>query len=218
MKKSDAVQAIRQHVVDGVPLSDKHKEIYERLTAAFTLLCQYRRKSIAVQQLVKQFDISQSQAYKAVSNAEVIFGNVRKYHKESLRYMVIEALFEDIEEFDKRAKTVLPLDTSNPGVMELRHWEIAKTLKQKALATIGKVGGLDRDDIEIPDFSQLQTPDIQINLHVDTLNLLDKLPDGGLVDLGKLRELASGGNNALFNDTVEEKVEITIVDDEKETG
>lgn len=193
MSKVDAFVAIQSHIVDDTPLTETHQKIYERWSAAFTLLCKYKIKSIAVQQLMEQYELSQAQAYRDVSDAERAFGNTRKYHKEALRYMIIEAAFKDIEEFDERARLLPKGET--PGVMELRHWEIAKKLKQEALKTIIKAGGLDKDDIEVPDFSKLQTPDIQISLNSEAVGLLQELLSGGVVDLENVRELLGGQKN-----------------------
>lgn len=211
MKKSDAYMAIRSHIVDGTPLPSHHERIFERWKRAFSLLCKYNLKGIAVEYLMAEFEISQAQAYRDVGAAEEIWGNVRKYAKDFLRTFLIESAIEDMNAYKKIAmKIIQKPEGEEPSSADWKIYSLNMTLREEARKSAIKAGGVDKDDIETPDFSQIQMPEIVINLQQEQMDMLRRILESGAVDLSKLVAVKKELDNGQFEEA--------IMDDKKEAG
>ena len=129
---------IKRHYLSQAPLSPSDEKVRNRWAAAFTILLETKGSDRdCVLKLVKQFKISESQAYVDVVNAKNLFGDVRKADKEALRYIVTQWAIE----LFKMAQTG----------KDFRGME-------KALERITKANNLDKEDQDLPDPSKVQPP------------------------------------------------------------
>jgi hypothetical protein len=123
---------------DEVILSPKEEDIRKRWSAAFTMMLNDISTDREVADyLMATFPISQAQAYRDISNARLLFGDVHKANKEATRYMVYQWAIEMF----KMAKQ----ESDFKGM-------------DRALLRITRVYNLDVEDIDIPDPSKIQPP------------------------------------------------------------
>ena len=99
--------------------------------------------------MVKQFGISEGQAYKDIRNCRRLFGDVRTYTKEAMRYHVTQWAIELL----KMAKLK----------KDLRGME-------KALERITKAYNLDKEDLSLPDPSKFQPPVQLLTINYNFIN------------------------------------------------
>jgi hypothetical protein len=117
--------------------------------------------------MVKQFGISEGQAYKDIRNCRRLFGDVRTYTKEAMRYHVTQWAIELL----KMAKLK----------KDLRGME-------KALERITKAYNLDKEDLSLPDPAKFQPPIQLLTINYNFINS----PSFQMIDLKaqeKLMEL-----------------------------
>ena len=129
---------IKRHYLSGAELSKSDERVRVRWSAAFAIHLDSRQTDRhCVLILVKQFGISESQAYVDVVNSRNLFGDVRKADKEALRYMI----------------TQWAIDL-------FRMAELKKDFRgmEKALERITKANNLDKEDQDFPDPSKIQPP------------------------------------------------------------
>ena len=117
--------------------------------------------------MVKQFGISEGQAYKDIRNCRRLFGDVRTYTKEAMRYHVTQWAIELL----KLAKMK----------KDLRGME-------KALERITKAYNLDKEDLDLPDPSRFQPPVQLLTINYNFLNteyfkLIDAKAQAALLNL-----------------------------------
>lgn len=152
---------------ENIELTDKEKSIKERWTAAFSLLCNYHSPQQAVNVLVKEFQISEAQAYRDVKNSMELFGNVTESDKQAYRHILFEF-----------AMKVFQLAATAKNLPEMN----------KAIATMVKIKGLDREDPDIPDFSMIQNNQFNITLEDNQLKQLNKILGSGTINIDDLYE------------------------------
>ena len=99
--------------------------------------------------MVKQFGISEGQAYKDIRNCRRLFGDVRTYTKEAMRYHVSQWAIE-LFKIAKLKK-------------DLRGME-------KALERITKAYNLDKEDLSLPDPSRFQPPVQLLTINYNFIN------------------------------------------------
>jgi len=99
--------------------------------------------------LMKQFGISDGQAYRDIRNCRRLFGDVRTYTKEAMRYHVTQWAIELL----KLAKVK----------KDLRGME-------KALERITKAYNLDKEDLDLPDPSRFQPPVQLLTINYNFIN------------------------------------------------
>jgi hypothetical protein len=99
--------------------------------------------------LVKQFGISEGQGYKDIRNARRLFGDVRSYTKEAMRYHVAQWAIELLK-LSKMKK-------------DLRGME-------KALERITKAYNLDKEDQDLPDPARFQPPVQLLTINYNFIN------------------------------------------------
>lgn len=133
--KFTAADAIRDHVLNGRELTEKQEELYIRYRSAFTLLCNYHSIQQAVPLLVKQFNISETTAYRDISSSIRLFGNILRSDKEGHRYIVYEYAIKTYQ-----------LAAKNGDY---------KAMAQSVNNMI-KLLGLDKENLDLPDFTKLK--------------------------------------------------------------
>ena len=91
LEEDTAMERIRKHYVSGYELSAHDEEVKCRWQAAFTF---YLGKVGSDKQisamLMKTFNISETQAYRDIVNARMLFGDLREATKKGLRYVVTQ--------------------------------------------------------------------------------------------------------------------------------
>lgn len=150
---------------DRVKLTEKEEVIRERWSACFTLLCQYHSPQQAVGVIQQKFGISEAQAYRDVKNAIELFGDVTSSDKQAYRHILFEF-----------AMKIFQLAATKSDLSEMN----------KALNTMVKIRGLEREDPNMPDFSLLQNNTYNINLEKSQLTALQNILKSGVVDVNNL--------------------------------
>ena len=131
-------QRIRRFYLSDAELSPTDDKVRIRWSAAFSILLDLKGSDRdCANAMIKQFKISESQAYVDIANAKRLFGDVRKSEKEALRYMVTQWAIE--------------LYRMAQSKKDFRGME-------KALERITKANNLDKEDQDIPDPSKVQPP------------------------------------------------------------
>lgn len=177
------LERIQSHVEGRGVLSEADNRIYQRLLMAFGLIRQRDTKASVVRHLTKLHDsdghqLSESQAWRDVRMAERLFGNYRKYEKEVLRILVIEEALKD----SKHAQEVA---TACYRRRDYKAWEAAMKIKNKAEERLINAGGLNKEDMIVPDFDRIQPPNIEISLPEEQIEILRKMAAHGAVNFTK---------------------------------
>lgn len=130
-KKSELtrVEVIASHYTQGRHLTDAEEQYRLQLEHANQLALEgYPRRQVA-EMLQEHFGIMRTAAYRAIGEAEELFGSVNKASKEGLRYL----LTEQLKEIAQAAK--------EKGDLEMR---------MLALGQIAKINKLDVEDKPAP--------------------------------------------------------------------
>ena len=181
-QKDDLFDRIQRYYLNEGKLSAEEKKISERLELAYALLSHHKVKKVAISkylavQKAKGEEISSVTAYRDFSMAEEVFVPLQKYTKEFLRLVIIESAQNDI----RRLESKLVKCTDNKMYISLM------AQKDRCRETIIKAGGLMLNDANIPDFSKVQMPDIQVNVSTSVIRLLTKMTKNGIIDTSELR-------------------------------
>lgn len=160
--KQVALNAIRDHYLNGTELATKHEEIRIRWVAAFAMLCNFHSIQQAVPLLASKFDISDATVYRDISSAVKLFGDVLKASKDGYRWIVYEYC---VKTFQLAAKH------GDHKAMNMANSNMIKVL------------GLDRDDPDTPDFTKLEPSMIVTVLSDGMEKQLKQLLQGGAVNL-----------------------------------
>ena len=99
--------------------------------------------------LVKQFGISEGQAYRDIRNSRRLFGDVRTYTKEAMRYHVTQWAIE---------------------LFKLARLKKDFRGMEKALERITKAYNLDKEDLDLPDPARFQPPVQLLTINYNFIN------------------------------------------------
>jgi hypothetical protein len=105
-------------------------------------------KERTVELLKRLYKRSTAQAYRDISNAEILFGDVRKNHKEAIRYIVTEWAKE------------MFIDAKEKKDMD----GMARALRE-----INRANLLYKEDIDLPDPDKIQPPIQVLQINIDFL-------------------------------------------------
>lgn len=147
---------------ETVALTDKEEEIRQRWSACFSLLTQYHSIQQAVQVMQSQFQISEAQAYRDARAAMELFGDVTKSDKEAYRHILFEY-----------AMKIFQLAASKNDMTEMN----------KALNSMIKIKGLDKEESDIPDFANMIPHTYEIVLPKEQMKLLQDMSKTGLINI-----------------------------------
>lgn len=160
----------------GVSLSENEEELKKRYEAAFTMLIDNGSIMETVMKLEQLYDVSKSTAYRYVNNSELIFGNVKKFHKDAWKYIQIErkrryielALqnndLELVEKFERQIDNLIGFEKDdlmfNPKKLEAMNIEITMDpATQKAFKAIISKGVVDFNRFEAEDIPHEEVKD-----------------------------------------------------------
>ena len=146
------------------PLSDKLEEIRRRWLAISNFSSKSYGKIEIANMLVRDYGISQAQAYNDIRNAENIFGTFTATESKAFKAIWIELT----KDYLKRCRQ------KNDRVNEA-----------KALALLAQYGDLDKDELEFNP-EKLENKELQLVIPKDQLELLKTLVSKGVVDFNNL--------------------------------
>lgn len=149
----------------SIQLTKKEEEIRNRWASCFSLLCQYHSPQQAVNVMVKTYAISEAQAYRDVKNALELFGDVTSSNKEAYRHILFEF-----------AMKIFQLAATKTDLPEMN----------RALITMVKIRGLDKEDPNLPDFSAFQNNTYNILIQDSQREVLERLTSQGLINIDEI--------------------------------
>lgn len=181
-QKEELFDRIERYYKGEGNLKPSEQKICERWELAFSLLQKHRSKKIAISKYLKILafqgtEISKNTAYADFQKAEAIFTPIHKVSKDLQRIVLIESIEKDITNLKQRQQKK---DCSER--MFLAYQDQINKLYDLRI----KAGGLLKDDPNLPDFSKIQMPDIQINVSPKIEMLLRQLTATGVVDTTEL--------------------------------
>lgn len=154
---------------DKVALTDKEEEVRTRWDTAFSLLCSGKSPVQVTKVLRKKYNISSAQGYRDVKDCMEVFGDVHKSSKQGYRHILYEYSMQ-----------IFQLAARKGDLREMN----------KAVANMAMAKGLNTEDANAPDFSQLvQNNQIVINLPEETQQRIIEMTQGGVVDVTKILKL-----------------------------
>lgn len=177
---------IYQHLFDDKDdsrLSARDYRVKERMQAAFIKKISHptiQDKNLA-KMLMDQFGISLPQAYNDIAAVERIFGDVRKSNKEYIRMIVTENMKQVVDVELKRLRDSMSFDKDGNLI---KAGEYSQKDLISALATMAKVNNVDKEDVNTPNWSEIQPPIIEPTDDITVLDLED-IPDE---NVNKIRE------------------------------
>lgn len=145
-------------------LTPKQEEIRQRLVAAHGLLCRFHSPARATKKHAKRWNLSDVQAWRDVRDAISLFGDVQKAEKEGIRYIVFEYAVETFRQAKK-----------NKDYKAM----------SRAVDTMSKVMGLDKESPDLPDFEKLKPSIIVVGLPENQVQRLDTILSAGAVNFSK---------------------------------
>lgn len=147
------------------PLTEKQKEVKDRWLAAFTLRQNFHSREQAINVLMDKYGISRAQAYRDLSNAERLFGNINKADKAG----TLAILTEYAHKF---------------YLMAIK----SKDLKAigKSLELLGKFAQVDKDDLLTFNPEKLEDKPIKITVPKETISAIANELKKGTLDFNKL--------------------------------
>jgi hypothetical protein len=186
IKKNSVYERIHKHLFDTkdkTKLSEFEYGVKQRVQAAFIKKLEnptIRDKDI-VQYLMKEFGISMSVAYTDINAAEVIHGNVRKANKDYVRMVVTENLKYIIE----TEKDRIAADPEN---------KYPTKDYITAISILSKAHNLDKEAPDLPNWNELQPPNIEPTNDVTILDL-EMIDDEGIKKLRQKYLKATGAKD-----------------------
>ncbi|MCB0597756.1 MAG: hypothetical protein KDD28_27000 [Phaeodactylibacter sp.] len=158
------MDAIRDFYLDKrgrVRLTSKQEEIRQRLVAAHSLLCRFHSPTRAIKKHQKRWELSDVQAWRDIRHAITLFGDVQKAEKEGIRYIIYEFAVETFR-MAKKEKDFNAM--------------------ARAVDTMSKIMGLDKESPDLPDFEKLKPAMIVVGLPEDQVKRLDTMLNTGAVN------------------------------------
>ncbi len=150
-----------------VVLTDKENEIRERWQHAWILLCNGRSTEQVVNFICKiHHPIGRSQVYIDVKNCKKLFGEVGRASKEGERHILKEMGHKILQ-------------------LAIRKGDLKAAAAQHM--NLIKLGGLDNNDADLPDFSKLEQHFFTLNIPPEAMHLLKTMMNKGAVNLSEIR-------------------------------
>lgn len=155
-------------------LSDKDAELRDRMKFAWSKMIDLTKKQVA-DLLMMDYGISESQAYRTISDAELIFGEVERFDKEALvnvqtnRYIKLYQMTLGIGPYaDPNADKNLPIEKIPPAQLYLA---------KEILKRIDAIHHLEQPDNKLSKaelLKALQLPDVEISSDPKTLQEIEE--------------------------------------------
>jgi hypothetical protein len=171
MAKKRVVEAIRAHLrrPKRVELTEDQKELWRRIDHAWALLVDTKNVKTDVEKtdvLCYTYKVALNTAYQYLQWAKELYGDFQEGNKSANRAIVFAYAQEAFR---------MGVMTRNAGAMA------------SAVSQMTKILGLDRDEPDTPDFSQINPPTVILGLPEETQKQLLLLVQAGVVDLTKSR-------------------------------
>ena len=168
---------IKAYILGKAPtLPARLENTHKRLQAAFTHLLDGGLTSDrdVARYLVATFNIHESQAYRDIQAAKLLYGDARRSTKEAERYIASE-------NSKKQYNYAMDMFRSTKKIS----WYYAAMEQQKLHA---KINVLDKDDPDLPDPSKINPPTqiLQINIDFLTSQFANVIDEKGKKQLNKL--------------------------------
>lgn len=109
---------------DKMPLSEKELEIKQRLDTAFSLLTTFHSPEQAIPMLTSRYGISTAQAYRDISNAKRLYGDITESSKEADRYILSEFAMRALQLATKE-KDIKAMNMAIGNLIKLKRLDIA---------------------------------------------------------------------------------------------
>lgn len=190
IKKYSQFEQIELYYTNDGKLTDKEREVSERWELAFSLLQKHKSRKVAVAKLIaiqksKGENLSVPQAYRDMRSAEELFVPLREYSKKLLRHVLIESAIRDLKDIEDRMKGVHDKDVEKQVVSD-SHWLKLMDMKHKTEYRLIELSGIADEHPDMPDFSKLEVHQYNISIPEETLNMLQKVMQTGVVDATEL--------------------------------
>jgi hypothetical protein len=184
-EQDDVFDRINLYYKDEGKLSDQDLLICQRWELAFSLLQKHKSKSVAVKFFLKYYHakgikLNPATAYEDFKKAEKIFLPIHKVSKEMHRLVQIEAIDRDIKFLKKKQNQ--KNEDGTPMISDKVFLDIQSQISKLYELRI-KATGIDKDDVDGPDFSKIQPPNIQINISPRDEKFIKNFVKNGVVDL-----------------------------------
>jgi len=154
-----------------VDLTDHEKQLVIRWNEAFTLMRNYHTTADAVAILMKRFPgLSRATAYRDCANAISLFGDISKSSKEGIRHLSTEMI--------KDSAIIARAKNNEDGL-------------RKAGEAMAKVNGVNLNDADEFDWSELEPHTYELALDDQMLKALRSLIKAGKIDLTMVVEAMS---------------------------
>ena len=170
--KETTTDKIRKYYLkgeDSVALTEKQHETRKNIYMAWNLLINYHSREQAMNAMMtmasNEVGCSRATAYRYVTDAMSIFGNVLQNQKEAEKYLIKE----DLKRLQQRAIK------AKDGALELA------VIKQQI-----KIGGFDKDTDPKFNREKLEAQTYILKLHPSVVAAMEKMSDGGLFDFNSL--------------------------------
>lgn len=173
--KETTTDKIRKYYLKGeesVTLTERQHETRKNIYMAWNLLINYHSREQAMNAMMtmairdsKEEGCSRATAYRYVTDAMSIFGNVLQNQKEAEKYLIKE----DLKRLQQRAIK------AKDGALELA------VIKQQI-----KIGGFDKDTDPKFNREKLEAQTYILKLHPSVMAAMDKMSDGGLFDFNSI--------------------------------
>ena len=187
IRKSDEIDRIEAYYRNGIELLPKELEKCKRYELAFSLLLEHRHRKSAVTKYVAlckinpdYFSISIGQAYKDMTIAERLFAPLMQYKKEFIRLTVVESAVKDIKAIESRLKKTKDDKT----------WHNLMDLKNRVEKRLIDSTGLNLNDPDLPDFTNIKPPEYNVVLPDEVLNMLKQFKGKGSINVSDLFDSA----------------------------
>jgi len=186
IKKYSQFEQIQLYYVNDGKLSDKEIEVSERWELAFSLLQKHKSKKVAVAKLIavekaKGKSLSVPQAYRDLRNAEELFVPLREYSKKLLRHVLVESATQDLKSIEKRMKGEVEGEKEKTVVSDAQ-WIKLMEMKHKVELRLIELSGIADEHPDMPDFSKLEVNSYNIGVPQETIEMLQKVMQSGVVD------------------------------------
>lgn len=171
---------IQRYYLAEQTLLPKELEMCARYEKVFAIYCNVKDKKQTVAKYLAVLaangvQLSEVSAYRDLSVAEKLFAPMRQYNKEFLRLVLIESAVKDMKRIESRLHDSKTKSTED--IVQLL------TIKDRIEKRICDISGLNKEDPNLPDFSQLKPHEFRIDLPPQIRGLMTRLLQQGVMDL-----------------------------------
>lgn len=157
---------IASYLDEKYELSEFQKEMKKRIKTAFSLLLNWRSRDQAAQIIKDEFDVSTATAYRDISRALIVYGDINQAEKDGWRFVIMEY---------------------NHKLLQLATKEKNLTEMGRALDRMIKLAQLDKEET-ILNLEKIANMQIEIAIDKATQKKFDDMGSGGVVDFNNWQD------------------------------